>query len=142
MSNIFYLSSFTNFRSAFIRSGAWGLHTAINLSSCNRDIIRSKEKISQYSKEICNLIKMKRFGEPTIVHFGQDEKVSGYSLVQLIETSAITGHFSENSDSAFIDVFSCADYNPLDAEKFTVDFFRAQHYKSYVMFRTTKDSNF
>ena len=32
--------------------------------------------------------------------------------MQLIETSAITGHFSDNNLDAYLDIFSCAEFDP------------------------------
>ena len=52
---------------------------------------------------------MVAYGEPMVVHFGTDNK-AGYTLVQLIETSNITAHFSESEGAVFLDVFSCKDF--------------------------------
>jgi S-adenosylmethionine/arginine decarboxylase-like enzyme len=38
-------------------------------------------------------------------------EAAGYSLVQLIETSAVTGHFCDASGDAYLDVFSCKDFD-------------------------------
>ena len=53
---------------------------------------------------------MKAYGEPQIVHFGEDDK-QGYTLVQLIETSNICAHFCDDTGDAYIDVFSCKPYD-------------------------------
>jgi S-adenosylmethionine/arginine decarboxylase-like enzyme len=53
---------------------------------------------------------MVAFGPPQLVRFGVDDKM-GYTLVQLIETSNITGHFCESSNDAYIDIFSCKPYD-------------------------------
>ena len=51
---------------------------------------------------------MVAYGEPLIVHFAEHSyEAAGYSLVQLIETSAIMGHFSDNNRDAYLDIFSC-----------------------------------
>ena len=42
-------------------------------------------------------------------------QAAGYSLVQLIETSAITGHFCDASGDAYLDIFSCKDFDPATA---------------------------
>jgi S-adenosylmethionine/arginine decarboxylase-like enzyme len=55
-------------------------------------------------------IDMKAYGKPLVVHFGAGNK-AGYTLVQLIETSNITGHFCEEDNSAYIDVFSCKEFD-------------------------------
>ncbi|MBW1786194.1 MAG: S-adenosylmethionine decarboxylase, partial [Deltaproteobacteria bacterium] len=69
----------------------WGLLSCIDLHECDGTIIRDAEKIRQFVAELCDLIKMRRFGKTQIIHFGKDERVAGYSMTQLIETSLISG---------------------------------------------------
>lgn len=104
----------------------WGLLTSLDLYRCNPEIIRDSEKIKRYVVELCNLISMKRFGECQVVHFGQDERVAGYSMIQLIETSLISGHFANQTNAAYIDIFSCKPYDPEVVAGFTKGFFKAQ----------------
>ena len=59
-------------------------------------------------------------------------EAAGYSLVQLIETSAITGHFCDLSGDAYIDIFSCKDF---DAE-LAVEVVRAAFRPQYINFIT------
>ena len=66
----------------------WGLLTGLDLYDCDPEIIRDSEKIKQYVVELCDLIGMKRFGPCQVVHFGKDERVEGYSMIQLIEKIA------------------------------------------------------
>lgn len=75
----------------------FGQELVLNLYDCDLKKISSGEEIKKFVIELCDkIIKMKRFGEPTIPHFGHENPLtSGYSLVQLIETSSVTGHFSE-----------------------------------------------
>lgn len=42
--------------------------------------------------------------------FGTGNK-KGFTLVQLISTSNICGHFCEEDNAAYLDVFSCKPYN-------------------------------
>jgi S-adenosylmethionine/arginine decarboxylase-like enzyme len=116
-------------------SGAWGLLTSIDLFECNPETLRNKEKIEKYIVELCELIDMKRFGEPVIVRFGKDPRVQGYSAVQLIETSCISGHFAEDSNSVYIDIFSCKFYDSEKAIEFTKKFFEGKREKSNVVIR-------
>ena len=110
----------------------WGFLTSLDLYSCNAEAIRSAEKIRQYVFELCDLIAMKRFGECQVVHFGQEERVAGYSMVQLIETSLISGHFANFTNDAYIDIFSCKPYDPDDVTDFARDFFQAQFTQVHV----------
>lgn len=105
----------------------WGMTLSIDLYDCDALLINSRSHIKKYAIQICDLIKMKRYGDPLIEWFGQDERVRGFTLVQLIETSSITGHFSQNKNSAYIDIFSCKHFETNDALTFTVDFFNAKN---------------
>lgn len=62
---------------------------------------------------------MRRFGNPLIVNFGDDPRVAGYSLLQLIETSNISGHFANESAAAYLDVISCKNFDPQLAADFS-----------------------
>ncbi|MCP1714716.1 S-adenosylmethionine/arginine decarboxylase-like enzyme [Methanocalculus alkaliphilus] len=120
----------------FREENMWGLCTAIDLKNCNPDTIRDPQKIHQFVVEVCDLIEMKRFGEPLIVNFGANDRVAGYSLVQLIETSCISGHFANDTSSAYIDIFSCKEYPPQITAEFCKKFFGAEEIRTTVFFRS------
>ena len=68
---------------------------------------------------------MKAYGEPLIERFAtHDESKSGYSFVQLIETSNITGHFVESNGNFYIDIFSCKQFSIPLAITVVSDFFK------------------
>jgi S-adenosylmethionine decarboxylase len=106
-------------------SSAWGLSTAVDVYDCDPFAIRSREHIVRFTHELCNLLGVKRFGETQVVRFGDDPRIHGYSMVQLIETSLVSGHFAEESNAAYIDIFSCKWYDSAQAVRFTQEFFRA-----------------
>jgi S-adenosylmethionine/arginine decarboxylase-like enzyme len=116
---------------------AWGMLTCLDIKNCDSSIIESKEALSKYVKELSDLIDMKRFGEPQIVHFGEDEKVAGFSMTQLIETSLISGHFANASRTSYIDIFSCKPYDPYKAAEFSKNFFKASSFEVNVLFRNS-----
>lgn len=118
------------------KGDAWGLLTSVDLHDCDPEKIRSKDVITQFSIDLCEYIHMKRFGEPIVVRFGDDPRVQGYSLAQLIETSLISGHFAEDTDRAFIDVFSCKEYPPKETAEFCKKYFGAKHAEFTVAFRS------
>lgn len=88
----------------------WGWHLQLDCGVCNPVNIRDPLMIEVFARDLVNAIDMKAYGEPQIIHFGTEDKM-GYTLVQLIETSNITAHFSEDTGSAFIDVFSCKPFD-------------------------------
>ncbi|MCB1157050.1 MAG: S-adenosylmethionine decarboxylase [Leptospiraceae bacterium] len=112
--------------------GAWGLLSSIDLVNCKPATIRDAEAIKRYVYELCDLIDMKRFGECHVVHFGEDERVAGFSMFQLIETSCISAHFANESNTSYIDIFSCKAYDPVVAAEFTKKFFEGSNYRMTV----------
>jgi len=107
---------------------AWGLSSSIDLYNCDPKRIRDAGVIKQFVIDLCELIKMKRFGECVVVDFGEDEEVAGFSMTQLIETSLISGHFANKTNRIFLDVFSCKFYNPDVVAEFAKKFFNAKDY--------------
>lgn len=105
----------------------WGVSTSIDIYNCDPDTIRSADAIRQFVIELCDLIKMKRFGETQVVHFGEDERVAGYSMTQLIETSLISAHFANLTNAVYLDVFSCKEYDPAEVRQFAQNYFGGTH---------------
>lgn len=104
----------------------YGQELILNLYDCDLKKISSEKELRKFVVTLCDdVIHMKRYGEPLIPHFGHDH-LAGYSLVQLIETSSVTGHFSESRRSAYINIFSCAWFDSEKAAAFTQDFFGAK----------------
>ncbi len=122
-------------RADYDQQGAWGMLTSIDLHGCNPDTIRDADKIQQFVVELCESIKMKRFGECSVVNFGEDEKVAGFSMVQLVETSCISAHFANATNTTYLDIFSCKYYNPYDAANFTKEFFDGSDYTFTYLLR-------
>ncbi|MBU0993569.1 MAG: S-adenosylmethionine decarboxylase [Proteobacteria bacterium] len=101
----------------------WGIASAIDIYDCNPVKIRDAETIKTFVVELCELIQMKRFGPTQVVHFGEDEKVAGFSMVQLIETSLISAHFANLTNTTYLDVFSCKTYDPEVVRRFAQNYF-------------------
>lgn len=101
----------------------WGLLSSIDIYDCDPATIRDADKIRRFVRELCELIEMRRFGDTLVVHFGEDERVAGYSMVQLIETSLISAHFANLTNTVYLDVFSCKMYDPQVVESFAREFF-------------------
>ena len=105
----------------------WGIASAIDIYNCDPDKIRDDKIIRKFVVELCDFIEMKRFGETQVVHFGEDERVEGYSMVQLIETSLISAHFANLTNTTYLDVFSCKAYDPEKVRYFAQNFFGGSH---------------
>ena len=64
-----------------------------------------------------------------------DPKTKGTTAIQFILTSNITIHTLDLTGIAFVNIFSCKDYDPKLAEEFTVKFFEAKEHKSVTIER-------
>ena len=114
----------------------YGYELTINLFECNLNIISSRKKLQEYVDSLCKLIKMKKYGKTLLPYFGEKAAYTkGYSLVQLIETSSITGHFSDLWKSAYLNVFSCKKFDYRLARKFSKEFFQAKRATSHFAIR-------
>ena len=111
----------------FINTKLWGMSTSVDLYKCNPESIRDADKIKEYVTTLCNdVIDMKMYGDCQVVHFGDDPKVSGFSMTQLIETSLVSGHFANNTNAAYLDIFSCKWYYIEKMVEFSKSFFEAE----------------
>jgi len=117
------------------RQNPWGMSTCVDLQGCDPKTIRDARAIKRFTDELCRLIQMKKFGPTTIVDFGEDPRVSGFSMTQLIETSLVSGHFANQTNAAYLDIFSCKAYPPYLAAAFCQKFFGAKKVRVKVSFR-------
>ena len=116
-------------------SKAWGWDCAIDGGCCNPLKIRDAENIKAFSKELVEAIDMEAYGEPTILHFGKDDKC-GFTLVQLITTSNIVCHFSEDTSSLFLNVFSCKPFDKLIVKEVVKKYFECEYTTMSVLERS------
>jgi S-adenosylmethionine/arginine decarboxylase-like enzyme len=115
--------------------GVGGIAASVDVYECNPRTIRSADKIKKFVVRLCRLVDMKRFGETEVVHFGDDERVAGYSMLQLIETSLISAHFANQTNTGYLDVFSCKPYDVQAVEHFAPSFFGGRHCHTRVNYR-------
>lgn len=106
----------------------YGMELVMDLYGCDLKKISDGEHIKKYLIELIdNVIEMKRFGDMWVEHFGHENPITaGYSMLQMIETSCVTGHFSEHKKSAYINVFSCKWFDMEAAAEFTKKWFGAK----------------
>lgn len=109
----------------------FGWHLMLDLFECDAGLIQQREAVANFARELCALIKMRRFGEPLIEKFGAPGSIAeGYSLVQLIETSAMVAHFSDRTGAIYLDIFSCKEFDPKITKKFVTKYFKAKKLRS------------
>ncbi|MFA5364168.1 MAG: S-adenosylmethionine decarboxylase [Candidatus Bathyarchaeia archaeon] len=109
------------------KSKAWGLATAIDLHDCDPDLLKNSDAIKEYTAKVCEVIDAKPWGPCHVQHFGvNNPDVEGYSMMQLVETSLVSGHFANKTNRIFLDIFSCRYYDPIKAVEFSKKFFKAK----------------
>jgi S-adenosylmethionine decarboxylase len=114
----------------------WGYHLILDCSNCDFSKISDGNNIKNFIKELVTKIDMKAFGEPIIQRFAlEDATKTGYSLVQLIETSSITGHFVELNGDAYIDIFSCKQYSQELAKEIVMKYFNPKKIRTTYLTR-------
>ncbi len=87
----------------------FGYHLMLDCSGCEN--IDSKENIYNFIKDLVPRIDMESYGEPVIEYLLPGDPKQGYSLMQLITTSNICGHFMELDGTAYFDIFSCKEFS-------------------------------
>lgn len=100
----------------------WGYHLTLDVGGCDLGKITDPKNIENFAKQLVKDIDMVAYGEPQIVNFGSGNK-AGYTLVQLIETSNICAHFVNESQTMYLDVFSCKDFDPSVVDKLVYEYF-------------------
>ncbi len=93
----------------------------LDCSGCER--IDSRENIYNFTKEMVKRIDMTAHGEPVIEYLLEGDPKQGYSMMQLITTSNICGHFMELDGTAYFDVFSCKKFDIEVAQDVVREFF-------------------
>jgi S-adenosylmethionine/arginine decarboxylase-like enzyme len=88
--------------------GCWGYSVSIDCASCDKEVITNSEKLKKWVTNLVVDIDMIAHGEPQIIHFGEaGTNKEGYTVVQLLTTSAIVAHCCDTTGDAYIDIFSC-----------------------------------
>jgi S-adenosylmethionine/arginine decarboxylase-like enzyme len=114
----------------------WGYHLIIDCQGCKAEKITNREEIKKFIKTLVNKIDMKAYKDPIIEHFAtHNPEAAGFSFVQLIETSAITGHLVDKNGDAYIDIFSCKKFDIDVARKFLESFFAPKKMKIFFLTR-------
>ena len=114
----------------------FGYHLLLDCSNCDRAKIGSRENIYNFVKELVKRIDMIAVGEPIIEMMCVGDPKVGYSLMQLISTSNIAGHFMDISGEVYIDIFSCKPYDVKVAEACVQEFFNPEEIYTRFLHRS------
>jgi S-adenosylmethionine decarboxylase len=119
----------------------YGKELIIDLHNCDKNTF-GRGKIRKYFKELCKMIDMKRAD----LHFWDDYGVpkkykqteahtKGTSAIQFILTSNITIHTLPDLKAAYINIFSCKEFDVEVAVLFTELWFKGEIVQRKVVIR-------
>jgi S-adenosylmethionine/arginine decarboxylase-like enzyme len=120
---------------------SWGKHLVVDASGCT-PAINDKDNIIKFTKQLVKDIDMVAFGEPQVEWFADhDPNKAGYTLVQLIETSAIVIHFVPQTWTLHADIFSCKDFDVQTVVDLLKEYFGIQAWNQRDFEREAPDLN-
>ncbi len=119
-----------------IEKSEYGIELIVDLYGCEYEAIASSERLKEFARELCAVIGMKPFGESLVPDFGHAlSKTAGPSLVQLIESSAITAHYSPHWRMVCMNIFTCRTFDSQKTLEFVKGFFKAEKAVAYLLRR-------
>ena len=120
---------------------AYGVELILDLHECDKSRF-TRGFIETFFSEVCNVIKMDRCA----LHFWddagvpeeeqqKDPKTKGTSAVQFILTSTIVIHTLDLMNAAYVNIFSCKEFDTEGAAKFTAKWFGSEDWTANVVVR-------
>jgi len=147
-------------RADYEAAGVWGISTAVYIYGCDPGAIGGQDCLKRFTRELCDLLGVERFGETQVVRLGDHPRARGYSMIQLIETaygfdcgSAVVGvyghlmvqlidtspapdNLAQDSHAVYLEILSCKWYDEEGAAEFARKFFRARRIRRRTSLRT------
>jgi len=122
-------------------SQPYGVELILDLHGCAVSTF-NRTSLRKYFAKLCKAIEMK----PEDLHFWDDwhvpaeerqtsPRTKGTSAVQFILTSTIVIHTLELTGVAFINIFSCKEFDQTVAERITREWFGASECRTHVIER-------
>ena len=123
------------------RAVPYGQELILDLHGCDAAKF-TREGIGAYCAALCELIGM----EPCELHFWDDvgvpdhekqthPKTTGTSAVQFILTSSIVIHTLDLMQAAYVNIFSCEEFDAAAATDFTASWFSSTRCSSSIVIR-------
>lgn len=89
------------------------MHVIVDGKARNRTLMTDKERMCAYLRELADVVGMTIFGEPVVVGYPWpgSQDADALSAVCFLAESSIVVHTYPEKHFAFVDVFSCKDFN-------------------------------
>jgi S-adenosylmethionine/arginine decarboxylase-like enzyme len=103
----------------------YGLEIIVDIHDCN--IAKFKRKtLDEFFAKLVKLSKMQAVGKPKYwLEHSNEPHLKGYSGIQFIKTSSILIHTLDILKCAYLNFFSCKDFDTIEVAKFIKDYFEA-----------------
>lgn len=122
-------------------SGYYGVELILDLHECDEKRF-NRPDLATFCRQLCELIDMERcdlyFWDDVGVPAEErqtDPKTKGTSAVQFILTSTIVIHTLDLMKAAYINIFSCKEFDTDEAGQFTAKWFESNDWTATVVVR-------
>jgi S-adenosylmethionine decarboxylase len=108
-----------------VKDEDYGQEVILDLHDVPMDFF-NKDKIRKFTEELCDEIKMKKgpnyvWGDDNELGTMHNPKADGISCIQFLYSSSITMHCIDELQKAFLNVFSCQEFDADKVKKFAED---------------------
>lgn len=115
----------------------WGYHLILDCKSGKN--VDDRNTIYNFNSQLVPHIGMEAWGEPIIERFdAPTPEEGGYTLVQIILTSTITGHFIDRSGDFYLDIFSCKPFESSNVTSMVEKYFQPELIKQEFRYRNAR----
>ncbi|MDO8470396.1 MAG: S-adenosylmethionine decarboxylase [bacterium] len=109
----------------------YGLELVLELFDCDLEKLTSIGRVEEFLDKLEKEGGLTRYGAPLIKRFmGGGHFGEGYSFLQFLSSSSISGHYIEPDRIAFINVFSCSMFDHKKVTQFCTKYFDAKKVKA------------
>ena len=106
----------------------WGMELIMDIHGCDSERFK-EESLRSFFQGLCDISEMTAVGEPIFWHCESDmPHLGGTSALQFIITSSILIHTVDMMNDAYINFFSCKDFNIQKVIVFIINHFKVDSY--------------
>ncbi|MBN1904242.1 MAG: S-adenosylmethionine decarboxylase [Deltaproteobacteria bacterium] len=114
----------------------FGRELVLDLYGCDIDTISDTGLIRSFPGRLFDASGMKPSGEPISSCSGEGIESSRLlSIIQFSEEGSVTGHFSKEYRAAYLNIFSCKEFDIEQVENFSKKYFGASTVRSSFIIR-------
>ena len=113
----------------------WGIDIAVDLCACNLALLSDPAYIRVFVEDLCEKCHVRREGELSLTQHREAEHITGYTLVQVVQSAHLVAHFIFQNNAMYVSLVTCAFASPIQCAVLCQQWFAAQHVRLSVVFR-------